>query len=277
MKILEQYITGKLGDPEKCEDFIFVSNDFIAMIDGSTLGVDINEQKSGRVIAQAIYDALSTIPSAATMEEATKLINAHIRSVFNYASNESVRHAGKRGAASAVIFSHAHKQLWCYGDILIRLDDQTDIDTSKKIDHITADVRCAGVRGLLQAGVSEQELIENAADYSFVEPILNIQQASFMNNPDEKELGYPNFDGDDRVIELVRIVDVKAVKKIVFATDGYPVIGKDLADTEKILAETLQQDPLMYRLYPQVKGLRMTNGKVAQNYDDRAYISFTYK
>ena len=274
MQIIEQFILGKYDDAEKCEDFIHISDHFIAVIDGVTSYHTGTLPKPGRVIALTIENALHDIPPQSNMADTVKSINASVRHTFGYASNDAVRAIGIRPAASAVIYSKHHQELWCLGDILIRVDGKS-VDTHKKIDDITTAMRCSAVKGLLQLGRSENDLLESMEDRSFIQPLLDIQQPAFMNNSDDKELGYPNIDGDDRAVEVARVINVKNARHITLATDGYPVLGKDLSESEVVLAEALDNDPLMYRLYPQVKGVQVVNGKKSISFDDRAYISFT--
>jgi glycerophosphoryl diester phosphodiesterase len=71
-------------------------------------------------------------------------------------------------------------------------------------------------------------------------------------------------------LDFLKIIQVDPGQDVVLASDGYPVLGDDLAATEKILNDCLMADPLMIDRYPQIKGLM--KGQVS--FDDRAYVRF---
>ena len=60
---------------------------------------------------------------------------------------------------------------------------------------------------------------------------------------------------------------------IVLATDGYPVLQDTLEESERILQEILQKDPLLFREYKSTKG--MLQGYVS--FDDRAFVKIRLK
>ena len=64
MEIIETLVEGKKNDPALCEDMIFISCDFIAVVDGVTSKSKNNSEalSGGRLAAQKVYEAVSQFP-----------------------------------------------------------------------------------------------------------------------------------------------------------------------------------------------------------------------
>ena len=270
MNIVESFKKKKISD-ELCEDVIHQSSSFCAIIDGSSIGPMINGVKSGKIIAEAINDALASAPQNGDMEVVTRHINEVVREVFNFHSSHDVNEAGRRPAASVIILSKDRKEIWCYGDTMLQINGE-DIDLTKKIDDVTTLARCAAVRALLTQGRSQEDLLRTSEDLQFVQMLLDTQQQSFMNNAQDEVYGYANIDGSDDVISLVRKVPVKEGDIVIMASDGYPKIFSTLAETEAYLKKVIQEDPLMAFTHPSIKGVGYTEGKQNRSFDDRAYV-----
>jgi hypothetical protein len=275
----EQFVAGKLGDPDKCEDFLFVSPHYAAVIDGSSIkSRTFGHKSSGRFIAEVIDDALATLVPGLDMPTATRAINAAIRNQLGYSDNDAVMSLGARPAASAAILSMDRREIWAYGDTLLVLDGRV-VDLTKKIDTVTTQYRCAYVLAERLSGRSVDALMRESQDLELIQPLLQRQQARFLNNVAAGDLAYANFDGSDQVIPLVRVIDVAGVETILMGSDGYPCLLSTLAETEAELARILAVDPLMYGPggFPQVKGIRLAADAPPDTpwpgaYDDRCYL-----
>ncbi|WP_231954516.1 hypothetical protein [Actinoplanes derwentensis] len=58
------------------------------------------------------------------------------------------------------------------------------------------------------------------------------------------------------------------VTELVMASDGYPVIGRTLAESESVLADLLERDPWCVRELAGTKGVLAGQ----TSFDDRAYL-----
>lgn len=274
---IENFVQGKLNQPEKCEDILFTSSDYVAVIDGSSIkSRHFGDKTSGRYIAELIAEALKDLPPNLTMEAATLIINKYIRQKLGYPDSAAVMTAGPRPAASVAILSLSKMEVWAYGDTLLTVDGIPH-DLTKEIDNVTTLARCAYVRGRLLAGDTVDQLIRSTADLDLIQPLLQLQQAQFLNNKKAAHLAYANIDGADEVIDLVKIISVASAKEIIMGSDGYPYLEPTLIKTEEELARALRLDPLMIDLYPQVKGLRLPNDApmgtpLPTRYDDCCYV-----
>ena len=74
----EQFIQSKTGKLEDCEDATYISDHFIAIIDGATSHTTRrwNEETGGKVAAKIIGQAFSEIPFDCTARQAADLITS---------------------------------------------------------------------------------------------------------------------------------------------------------------------------------------------------------
>jgi glycerophosphoryl diester phosphodiesterase len=231
MRVLEQHIVGKLGDPEKCEDVIYVSDHFACIADGSTIGPPVNGRPSGRIAAEAVVAGLAKVPAEADMHSALQTINAHVRDVFGYPNSDHVHALGRRPAAPTLIFSLARQELWAAGDLQVMVDGRK-IDLRKKVDQIATDFRCMVVRALLAQGRTVTDLMNTGEDSQFLKAFFEMQQPAFLNRTNVGDLGYCDVDGGDQNIPLVKVIPIGGVKRLVMASDGYVDIHHTLAECE---------------------------------------------
>lgn len=68
----------------------------------------------------------------------------------------------------------------------------------------------------------------------------------------------------------VIIYPVPPCSRLVLASDGYPVLKETLAESEAVLRELMEKDPLCFRENKGTKGLVKGN----DSFDDRTYIRF---
>lgn len=272
--ILERFVQGKYRDQRLCQDYIFVTSHHVAVLDGSSLGPARDGMPQGRILCEAAGAAIAALPAACDHREAMVAINHAIRSALDYAGSEAVRAHPQRASASAVIYSAAHRQLWCVGDTGVTVDGAA-IELSKEIDRVATAARCAYVAALVANGATPSSIIASQEDKVFLRPLLALQQQSFLNRLGNGPYRYGNLDGDDAVLDFVRVIDVGSAQLLTLATDGYFLRLGDLDSTELAMHVVVEADPCMYRLHPQVKGLSLDadgSGLLSLWFDDRAWI-----
>ena len=67
---------------------------------------------------------------------------------------------------------------------------------------------------------------------------------------------------------LIHVISVADAKGIVLASDGYPVLKRTLAESERELERIINNDPLCINLYKATKGVMQGY----KSFDDRTYI-----
>ena len=61
--------------------------------------------------------------------------------------------------------------------------------------------------------------------------------------------GYPVLNGQGIEPSMIKVYPVKPGDEILLASDGYPVLGRTLEESEKELQRILKEDPLCFRTY----------------------------
>lgn len=270
MEVIEQITVGRLGNPELCEDVIFVSSDFAAVFDGvpDRSGNLWRGMKGGRFAALLLAEALlSELTADATAVECFNLLTERLGQAISAQRPEGF--AADAPAATALIYSAARREVWRVGDGLFAVDGVT---TAKPmlIDEVMTQFRIAYIESLLAGGMSAAEVAEQdqEAVWQALLPVL-AQQHHFANNPLAGRFAYGVVNGSvipPVFIDCVRL-DENA-KELVIASDGYPRLFKTADETEAFLAEVNEQDPLRIGRYPHLRAKRPEWSSV----DDRAYL-----
>lgn len=274
MKIIEQFIEGKNIDQEKCEDVIFFNNHYAAIIDGATTKSKhtFNGYSTGKQVAVLIEKALNDLHQKADKEETAYHIT---KSIYDfYKSNDYLQHIEEnpknKFAASAIIYSKHHSQIWQFGDCHCLIDDQY-FESNKHIDYITSSARSLIIGSLLQKGYTVDDLLKQDLSREIITPLLENQQGYQNLKCEDSEFSYICFDGFDIPIEDVPRLNVpENANHIVLASDGYPKLFNTLKESENYLEYLKKEDPLCYWLHPSTKGF---NHKL-NSFDDRSYLSF---
>ena len=128
MKIIESSIIGKKS-PEACEDGMVVTDDFIAVIDGSTSKTPKHlnpDMKNGRyammLISEYIREELKT---DASVDEFCQGVTAYIyNKVYEKLGVEErlKEHPEERLTASAILYSRTRNEVWMVGDCQAIID-----------------------------------------------------------------------------------------------------------------------------------------------------------
>jgi len=270
--ITDAFVQSKTGRPEDCEDAIHISEHFIAVIDGATSKTQDrwDGKTSGRQAADIIDAALHQMPSQCDARQAANRLTSAIDAFYakHDAAADMAARPERRLTASVVILSLVRQEIWSIGDCQYMLDDQ-GVSVSKKVDQTVEDARAFYLEAeLLAEHVTIEDLLMHDTGRDFIQPLLERQQ-QFQNNPQAGAFYYAAVDGfpipDDGVV-VTPIPD--AVTHVVLASDGYPFLRPRLAESERLLADLLQRDPLLFRAFKSTKGLVAGN----VSFDHRAYV-----
>lgn len=272
MKIIESNIIGKKSQ-EACEDGLVMTDDFIAVIDGSTSKTPKHlspDMKNGRYAMMLISEYIQQEMKAdATVDEFCEGITAYIynKVYLPMGIEEQLRlHPEERLTASAIIYSNQKKEVWMVGDCQAIINGKL-YDNSKPYEQEIAARRVA----LIQQGMTPAEARKS------IEPLLIEAMLGGQNKT------YAVIDGFPIYREGVWVVSLKEhssrdtlfsasnrSQEIILASDGYPFLKPTLAESEAALEHLIANDPQCIHDFIATKGLMAGN----KSFDDRTYIRF---
>lgn len=290
MKIIESSIIGKKS-PEACEDGMVVTDDFIAVIDGSTSKTPKHlnpDMKNGRyammLISEYIWEELK---ADASVDDFCLGVTAYIyNKVYEKLGVEErlKEHPEERLTASAILYSRTRNEVWMVGDCQAIIDGKL-YENGKSYEQEIARKRVE----LIEQGLSPAEARKQ------IEPLLIKAMLSGQNQTYTVIDGFPIY---REGVKVVSVSDSSSVQdsapasdsvpcsdsasasdtipssssEIVLASDGYPFLKPTLAASEAALAEQIANDPQNIHSFIATKGIVEGN----KSFDDRTYIRFVY-
>jgi glycerophosphoryl diester phosphodiesterase len=271
MKVIELFLKSKTLIESDCEDSIFVSEHFAAVIDGVTTKstVKFTNDTSGRACSQLLKKALDDLPLKSTANWAVEFLTSAVFSMYTgLGIEEHVQNfPSERASACIAIYSKFRNELWMVGDCQCMVD-KTVYSNLKPIDSVLSDIRSLYLETEMILGKSVNELQANDSGREFIRPLLKRQQL-FQNSITKNEFTYGVIDGFKVPESEIKVINLSHPKKVILATDGYPRLFDTLAQSEKYLTKVLKTDPLCFHTFKSTKGLNTGNS----SFDDRAYLS----
>ena len=291
MKIIESSIIGKKS-PEACEDGMVVTDDFIAVIDGSTSKTPKHlnpDMKNGRYAMMLISEYIQEeLKADASVDDFCQGVTVYIyNKVYEKLGVEErlKEHPEERLTASAILYSRTRNEVWMVGDCQAIIDGKL-YENGKPYEQEIARKRVE----LIEQGLSPAEARKQ------IEPLLIEAMLSGQNQT------YPVIDGFPIYREGVKVVSVSdscsvqdsvpasdsvpcsdsvsasgtffvSSSEIVLASDGYPFLEPTLAASEAALAEQIANDPQNIHSFIATKGIVEGN----KSFDDRTYIRFSFE
>ena len=279
MKIIESNIIGKKSQ-EACEDGLVMTDDFIAVIDGSTSKTPKHlspDMKNGRYAMMLISEYIQQEMKAdATVDEFCEGITAYIynKVYLPMGIEEQLRlHPEERLTASAIIYSNQKKEVWMVGDCQAIINGKL-YDNSKPYEQEIAQKRVE----LIAQGLSPAEARKQ------IEPLLIKAMLSGQNQTYTVVDGFPIYREGVKIVALKvkpasssietsfqdHLKPVSSPNEVVLASDGYPFLKPTLAESEAALGHLIAHDPQCIHDFIATKGLVAGN----KSFDDRTYIRF---
>ena len=290
MKIIESSIIGKKS-PEACEDGMVVTDDFIAVIDGSTSKTPKHlnpDMKNGRYAMMLISEYIrEELKADASVDDFCQGVTAYIyNKVYEKLGVEErlKEHPEERLTASAILYSRIRNEVWMVGDCQAIIAGKL-YENGKPYEEKIARKRVE----LIEQGLSPAEARKQ------IEPLLIEAMLSGQNQTYTVIDGFPIY---REGVKVVSVSDSSSVQdsvsssdsvpcsdsisasdtipssssEIVLASDGYPFLEPTLAASEAALAEQIANDPQNIRSFIATKGIVEGN----KSFDDRTYIRFVY-
>lgn len=266
---MESFIQGKLSENE-CEDIRFISDHFIAVIDGVTSKTDFLYQgkTTGKLAAQITAGVLRKLRREATWKEFTEQVNQEIRDFYEQVDFPYSK--DKQGLqAVCAVYSDFRREIWLIGDCQVQVDGTLYLN-SKLSDDILSEMRCLAlnIRQMENPnGLLDKESQKMARD--LIEPW--ILRSTIFANDASTAYGYSILNGKEIPESLVKIIRMDHCPHgIVLASDGYPKVCASLEESEANLNKILESDRECCHIYHSTKGVR----EGYRSFDDRTYIRF---
>ena len=273
MKVIEQFLKSKTPNESDCEDCLFISENFAAVIDGVTAKSNQKyaNETSGRACSQLIKKALENLPLNFSAYQAINFLTFSIFSKYKEMGiDEHVQNfPSERASACIAIYSKTKNEIWMVGDCQCRIDG-TFYSNTKPIDTLLSDIRSLFIQTELILGKSIETIQANDSGREFITPLLN-RQSVFQNSLDNTEFSYGVIDGFKVPDSEIKVIKLSQPTTIILATDGYPCLFDTLVESERYLMKILNDDPLCYREFKSTKGLMPGN----VSFDDRAFLSIS--
>ena len=269
MKIIEQSIIPK-NPAKKSEDGIVVTNDCIAVIDGSTSKTPYHHcpwMSNGRYAMQLVSRYIRRMPADTSCQQfckgGTRSIARHYW--LRFPKQRMAEHPEERLTASAVIYSRLRREVWLVGDCHCLIGGQY-YDNPKPYEQPLAEMRAAKVVSLLAEGYTESQLRQTH------DPAREVMIPTMLEDMKNQNVTYAVIDGFPIPQQLVPVITLDFQPwEIVLASDGYPFLAPTLAETEALLEEQRKNDPLNIGKFKATKAFVEGNN----SFDDRSYIRFT--
>ena len=289
MKIIESSIIGKKS-PEACEDGMVVTDDFIAVIDGSTSKTPKHlnpDMKNGRYAMMLILEYIrEELKADASVDDFCQGVTAYIyNKVYEKLGVEErlKEHPEERLTASAILYSRTRNEVWMVGDCQAIIDGKL-YENGKPYEEKIARKRVE----LIEQGLSPAEARKQ------IEPLLVEAMLSGQNQTYTVIDGFPIYREGVKVVSVSDSCSVQdtvpasdsvpcsdsvsasgtisvSSSEIVLASDGYPFLKPTLAASEAALAEQIANDPQNIHSFIATKGIVEGN----KSFDDRTYIRFS--
>ena len=290
MKIIESSIIGKKS-PEACEDGMVVTDDFIAVIDGSTSKTPKHlnpDMKNGRYAMMLISEYIrEELKADASVDDFCQGVTAYIyNKVYEKLGVEErlKEHPEERLTASVILYSRTRNEVWMVGDCQAIIDGKL-YENGKPYEQEIARKRVE----LIEQGLSPAEARKQ------IEPLLIEAMLSGQNQTYTVIDGFPIYREGVKVVSVSDSCSVQdsvpasdsvfcsdsvsasgtffvSSSEIVLASDGYPFLEPTLAASEAALAEQIANDPQNIHSFIATKGIVEGN----KSFDDRTYIRFVY-
>ena len=262
MNIIESNIIGKKSS-ETCEDGLVVTDDFVAVIDGSTSKTPKHlnpDMKNGRYAMTLISDYIrNELKADASVEDFCQGVTSYICNKVYVPMGFLGRlkvHPEERLTASTILCSRNRKEVWMVGDCQAIINREL-YDNGKPYERHVAEKRAA----LIKQGYSPKEARKQ------IEPLLIEAMLSGQNKTYAVIDGFPIYRAG---VKVVSIPVNQSPLEIVLASDGYPFLKPTLAASEEALAEQIEHDPQNIHTFIATKGIVEGN----KSFDDRTYIRF---
>lgn len=274
MIILEQSLVPK-NPRRKSEDGLVITDDFIAVIDGSTSKTTTRYcpwMSNGRYAMQIVSSYIRNMKPDVSCHQFCIGVTRAIQKKYVPFWKRSRRNAilahiwdcpEERMTASAVIFSRKRREIWMIGDCQCLIGGEL-VENPKPYEQTLAEIRAEKIRELLSEGRTPEEILAHDEGRAAVIPRMLKEMKS-------QNVSYSVIDGFTIPEDKVPVIALDFRPwEIVFASDGYPFLCSTLEESEQRLSQQRTNDPLNIGDFKATKGFTPGNN----SFDDRTYVRF---
>lgn len=274
MEIIESLVKGKI-DNDHCEDGLVITNDFVAVIDGSTSKTDsrlVEGMTNGRLAMLLIKEEINNLPTDTSLLTFSRRVTRKISTFCQKTAQnwqEMTRHPEKRLCASVIVYSRYRDEIWMIGDCQCLING-IYFDNPKPYEAQLAAKRAKILQAALLSGATVEGLMaDDIGRKAILHQLVNVMKG--------ENITYSVVDGFPIPMEHTKKISVHTLApghrkpiEVVMASDGYPFVRSTLSESEALLEKQLTEDPLFMKKFKATKGKRP--GQVS--FDDRAYVRF---
>ena len=247
-----------------CEGGLFISTSCYAIVDGAPAKAPhlIQGDTPGVFAKNTLIESLAKVRAKATSAELLAVLTKDLAAATKLAYGVAPEFLAPylRPAASAVIFRPIQRELIFVGDTQALIDNK-HFQFLPALDQVAAEVRSRVIRALGPTYLNVQQLATDA-----IAPLLDL--GTTLRNR-AGAAGFSTFDGTPMDPKTVRILSVpQGTAELVLANKGYKELYGTLTQTEAVLAQSLEQDPLCTKRLKDVTGVMPG----CTSYDDRVYL-----
>ena len=290
MKIIESSIIGKKSQ-EACEDGMVITDDFIAVIDGSTSKTPKHlnpDMKNGRYAMMLISEYIrEELKADASVDDFCQGVTAYIyNKVYEKLGVEErlKEHPEERLTASAILYSRTRNEVWMVGDCQAIIDGKLyengkpyeEKIARKRVELIAQGLSPAEARKQIESLLIKAMLSGQNQTYTVIDgfpiyregvKVVSVSDSCSVQDSVPASDSVPCSDS----VSASGTISVSS-SEIVLASDGYPFLEPTLAASEAALAEQIANDPQNIHSFIATKGIVEGN----KSFDDRTYIRFVY-
>ena len=252
---------------------------YFGVIDGATArGGEWNARPPGEVLADVVAAELRRDDAASDPQQLVQVINTAIRQaareagvdLANVAQRSDVGFAAYAAEARAIYHIHDCAFAFVLDDGAFELHSH-----EKPIDRFHSELRSHAVQ-FLRAQGTDPFAAGDDLGREFIRPLLERLPELQNQDPADKTpwalglprgpLAYRTLNGFPTELNVTPVPP--RTREIVLASDGFPELTTNLAETRELLARRLAEDPHC------VEELRSTKGRVGNNpyHDDLSYL-----
>lgn len=268
MTILEQTVIPK-NPTRRSEDGIVVTDDFVAVIDGSTSkstmrchrDLSLRQHSNGELAMLIVSRVIKHLPKNASCHQFCLEATRQIRQRYKKSLLEHLEeHPEDRLTASCIVFSRLRREIWMVGDCQCLIGGAYH-DNPKPYEQELAERRAAIIKASPKPW--EHFLEDDTARKAIIPRMLETMQLQNKT--------YSVIDGFPVAEKHVKIIGLDFQPwELVLASDGYPFLCPTLAESEARLEEQRSHDPLNIGDFKATKAF----AKGFNSFDDRAYVQF---
>ena len=229
---------------------------------------------NGRYAMKLISRYIRRMPANSSCHDFCRGITAYIFRRYHYPILPSLTpksriqrlldHPEERLTASAIIFSRVRREVWMIGDCQCLANGEY-YDNPKPYEQQLAELRAKRVQELLDEGMTVEEQLEH-------DPAREVVIAPLLETMKQQNRTFAVIDGFRIAEQYVPVFQLDFRPwEIVFASDGYPLLASTLEESERLLDEQRQNDPLNIGKFKATKAFIKGNN----SFDDRSYVRFT--